>query len=44
MREFISRFLLWAVVPKNKKSCSGFCPRCKYYFQCVEEVRENLQN
>lgn len=43
MREFISRFLLWAVVPQNKKSCSSFCLRCPFYDQCVVEVRDNLQ-
>lgn len=33
MREFIHHFL------RSRKTCKGFCPTCKHYKTCKEDLK-----
>ena len=38
-KRVLSKFVLWAVVPRKYKQCRGFCLRCPHYDTCREEMR-----
>ena len=41
-KNFISRFILWAFVPRAYKQCKKCCLRCEYYSTCRNEVLSQM--
>lgn len=42
MNNLVSRFVLWAFVPRAYKQCKKCCLRCEYYSGCRNDVLSQM--